>query len=468
MRMKFFEKTYLMTLTLFLFFLNLSIISLCLFTFNSNIETTQNACISEENAVREAFENDMESLNTDGIYLLQVGYGSFYSEKGIYLHFERDGVEMFSNMPDGISPSDTGTVSSVRYDGKNYMMVSENIADGKYTMTYVKDVSYLYDEFFSLAVFFIAASVIASVALAILLYFVLRKLYSPLEKLRKATSDISRGDFSARADESGNDELSALAKDFNSMSDKISEQIKELEATAEQKQRMLDDLAHEMRTPLTGIHGYAEYIKNANISDDERIDAIDYIMKEAMRLKSISEILLDTAFIRENKIEKAPVSANELLIDTKSRAEMLPGAKDVEINALDTDITVECNKTLVELLLSNLTENAIKACRNGGKVELSAYELDSSAVICVKDSGVGMTKEQLAHITEPFYRTDKARSRKEGGTGLGLALCDTIAKAHGAELSFESRVGKGTKAMINLKKITDPLQIQDDFITITN
>ena len=187
-----------------------------------------------------------------------------------------------------------------------------------------------------------------------------------------------------------------------------------------------------------------------------------------MRLKSISEILLDTAFIRENKIEKAPVSANELLINTKSRAEMLPGAKDVEINALDTDITVECNKTLVELLLSNLTENAIKACRNGGKVELSAYELDSSAVICVKDSGVGMTKEQLDHITEPFYRTDKARSRKEGGTGLGLALCDTIAKAHGAELSFESRVGKGTKAMINLKKITDPLQIQDDFITITN
>ena len=77
MRMKFFEKTYLMTLTLFLVFLNLSIIALCLFTLNSNIETTQNACISEENAVREAFENDMENLNTDGIYLLQVGYGSF-------------------------------------------------------------------------------------------------------------------------------------------------------------------------------------------------------------------------------------------------------------------------------------------------------------------------------------------------------------------------------------------------------
>ena len=142
------------------------------------------------------------------------------------------------------------------------------------------------------------------------------------------------------------------------------------------------------------------------------------------------------------------MSANELLINTKSRAEMLPGAKDVEINALDTDITVECNKTLVELLLSNLTENAIKACRNGGKVELSAYELDSSAVICVKDSGVGMTKEQLDHITEPFYRIDKSRSRAEGGTGLGLALCVTIAEAHGARLQFASVPGKGTQVSL--------------------
>ncbi len=450
MRMRFFEKTYLITLALFLVFLNLSVISLCLFTFNSNIETTQNACISEGNAVKEAFENDMGSLNTEGIYLLQVSYGSFYSEKGIYLRFEGSGAEMFSNLPEGISYPDIGTVSSVRHDGKNYMLISESIADGKYIMTYAKDVSYLYDEFFSLAIFFIGASVIASVALALLLYFVLRKLYSPLEKLRKVTGNISRGDFTVRADESGNDELSALAKDFNIMSDKISGQIKELEATAEQKQRMLDDLAHEMRTPLTGIHGYAEYIRSAKISDDERIDATEYIMKEAMRLKSISEILLDTAFIRENKIEKAPVCVKELLYGTKNRVALLPHAKNVEICVDDTDITVNGNKALLELLLSNLTENALKACRNDGRVELSAYMHDASPVICVKDNGIGMTKEQIAHITEPFYRTDKSRSRKEGGTGLGLALCDTIAEAHGAQLYFESKVGKGTKALLKL------------------
>ncbi len=449
MKMKVFEKTYLIALSLFLVFINLCIVFLCVLTFNRNVESTQNACISEGNAVKDAFENDMQGLDGDGLYLLQVSYGSFYSEKGIYLCFEENGKSTLSTIPKGIELPSINTVSTKKQGEKHYMLIRESIDNGRYNMTYAKDVSYLYEEFTTLAYWYIGASAVTSLVLALLLYLSLRKLYSPLERLSAVTKGIFGGDFSVRADEVGNDEFSGLARDFNTMSDKIREQIKTLEDTAVQKQRMLDDLAHEMRTPLTGIHGYAEYIKNANISDMERIDATEYIMKETMRLKSISEVLLDTAFIRESKIEKEVVSLNTLLKETKVRMEALPISENVEIDLnVDESVTVQGNKLLLELLMSNLTENAIKACTSGGKVELSAKADNEYTLICVKDNGIGMTEEQLEHITEPFYRTDKARSRLLGGTGLGLALCDTIAKAHGTALSFRSAVGEGTEVFV--------------------
>ena len=113
------------------------------------------------------------------------------------------------------------------------------------------------------------------------------------------------------------------------------------------------------------------------------------------------------------------------------------------------DVTLNGEKVLLELLMTNITENAIKACIDGGKVTLSSAYENGKAVIYIEDNGIGMTNEQLAHITEPFYRTDKSRSRKEGGTGLGLALCDTIARVHNAALEFQSERNKGTKVIIS-------------------
>ena len=112
------------------------------------------------------------------------------------------------------------------------------------------------------------------------------------------------------------------------------------------------------------------------------------------------------------------------------------------------EFTLEGDETLLEVLLSNLTENALRACEKGGTVVISAAMRGEKKVLAVLDDGRGMTEEQLSRITEPFYRTDKGRSRKEGGTGLGLALCKRIADAHGAELVFTSSPGKGTLAEV--------------------
>ena len=453
MKMKFFEKTYLITLILFLLFLDVSVIFLCIFTFKSNIRATEKICASESFAIVESYGNDTENLNHESAYLIQLSYCNFYDDRNIFLRFEEYGVESFSTVPNGLIIPEEGHIASDKQDGKYYIAVTEATSDGRFNITYVKDITDTYKEFEAIAVWTIAASAMVSVCLAVVLYIVLQKIYSPLTRLRSVTEQMSNGNLNARADESGNDELSCLARDFNGMAFKVSEQIDELKSVAEQKQRMLDDLAHEMRTPLTVIHGYAEYIESANISQDEQLDALKYIKNEAMRLKSVSEILLDSAFIREGKIIKEKVQVNELLKATKERFKLRAKDKSVEIYIKDpSDEHIYCDLTLVEIVLSNLTENAINACKNNGRVDIGCLSDSEYITVYVKDNGIGMTPEQLKHIKEPFFRVDKSRSRQRGGTGLGLALCEVIAIAHGAVLDFESTNGKGTIAYIKFNK----------------
>lgn len=447
-KMKFFERTYLLTLLLFLLFLNGGVFALAVYTHGNSVSAAEQVCRSEEYYISQTFAQDFAATGETGKMPLLETYVSFYRQKEVYLQFSVDGGIVCTALPDGVEIPGEGTLLNCRTDGKRYMVISRTMDDRGMTMTYVKEVTYLDEEFLRLSVVFVVTSLIASALLAVFLYLLLRKLYVPLGQLRKASAGIANGDFSVRADDSGADEFSALAKDFNTMSEKICNQMEELRATADQRQRMLDNLAHEMRTPLTGIHGYAEYICAARVSEEEKIDAAQLIMSESMRLKHVSEILLDIAFVRENKIQPTELVVREMLLHTRDHIFLRAQEKEVALSCVGGEFLLNGDKVLLELMLANLAENAIKACKAGGTVELGATQSGGKKMLYVKDNGAGMTAEQLAHITEPFYRTDKARSRRDGGTGLGLALCEQIAAAHGAVLSFESTLGEGTTAYV--------------------
>ena len=448
MKLKFREKTYLVTLVLFLLFLNTGIFSLAFYTYQSNMDSAEELCREEERVIAEAFAKDVEYLVQDSRRQLIIEYyGEFYADKGIRLAFIEGDEAKFSNLPEGLGIPAAGKSATRRAENRRYFVLAEDI-NSKYTMVYAKDVSYLDEDFRRISIVFVITSLGASALLALCLFLVLRKLSKPLERLRTAASDIADGNFQARADQSGGDEFSLLAADFNRMAEHVSAQMGELEANAKTKQRMLDNLAHEMRTPLTSIRGYAEYLRDANIGEAEKIEAIEYIISESERLKAIGEKLLDEAFVRENKINPERVNLGSMIFDVVKKLTVKASHAGVELRSEAEEIFVNCDKLLTELLITNLTDNAIKACRNNGTVKIGCARKDGNAFICVSDNGVGMTEEQLAHITEPFYRTDKSRSRGEGGTGLGLSLCERIAQAHGAELKFESAPEKGTKATV--------------------
>lgn len=455
MKKKFFERTYLTTLIVFLVFLNGAVLALTLYSHERRMDATEQICLTEQYTLCRAFESDYDGRGGGSDYILQVAYGDFYREKGIRLCFaDAEGNILYSTLEKGLTVPAVGNMQQSKSETDvSYLLISEHVCDGKYVLTYAKDISDLDEEFRGLFILFLGVSLAASTMLAVVLYLLLRRLNTPLEKLRIATEGLANGDFTARADESGDDEFSALAKNFNHMADQLDLHMQELHRTVDEKQRMLDDLAHEMRTPLTSIHGYAEYISGANISDEEKIDAAQYIMSESMRLKSISETLLDTAFVRENKIIPVTLSAREMLLRTKEHFAERAMAHNVELKvSAEQDFDIWGDEVLIELLLSNLTENAIKACRKvvdrPCTVEIGAIQQQNDRILFVRDSGIGMTEDQLAHITEPFYRTDRARSRGEGGTGLGLSLCARIAEAHHATLKFQSVPEKGTKVFV--------------------
>ena len=454
MKMKFFARTYLLTLLLFLVFLNGCVLTLAAYNYENRIEATNQVCLAEHSTIRRSFENDYDGVKSGSDYILQTTYGSFYLQKGIYLCFaDAAGAVSYSSLPQGLLPPSVGTMDdAVAADGTRYFLICESICDGEFQLTYAKSIHELDEEFRQLFFVFLSVSLAASSLLAVLLYVILHRLYAPLNKLRSVTAQLSHGEFSVRADERGNDEFAALGAEFNRMADQITAQMTQLQHTADQKQQMLDNLAHEMRTPLMSIHGYAEYIQTANIPEEERLDALQHIMGESMRLRSISEVLLDMAYLREHPITRTPLSARSLLSHTKERFALRAAQKNVALILHEQTGVVWGDELLLELLLSNLTENALNACSDGGAVELGVADENGETVLYIKDNGIGMSPEQLQHITEPFYRTDKARSRRIGGTGLGLALCARIAQVHRAALEFSSSPGQGTQAQLRFGK----------------
>ena len=445
-RSRFFEKSYFITLLLFLVLLNACIFSLALYTHNRSYDSAEQVCRSEQLVIIEAFERDFEisgEANT-----LALSYVTFYSKEGIYLQFTEGENVLQSDIPEGYEIPQAGTHNTAEINGKKHLFITETMCDGAYTLTYAKDISYLDEELKSLSVSFMLVSGLASIVLALSLYFIQRKLYAPLQKLREATKAISQGNFSARADDSGNDEFAELAEDFNAMSDKINQQMDELRTTAQQKQTMLDNLGHEMRTPLTSIYGAAEYSFRHELTEEARMQTLLDIMSESKRLQRISKILLDSAFIRENGIQTGKLSAGGLMARIRDIFILRASEKNIKLAFAGENFELEGDVTLLEMLIANLTENAIRATKEGGEVFLGTEIKDGVKTLYVRDNGSGMTKEQIEHITEPFYRTDKARSRLEGGTGLGLALCKRIAEAHNAILEFESEAGVGTTAYV--------------------
>ena len=336
-------------------------------------------------------------------------------------------------------------------EGRKLLILSAPISDTKFELLQYRDITKLYEENRKLFLRGGGMALVLAVILLLALSLVVRHILRPFRHLSSASTKIAGGDYSVRVEERGRDELTEVAKSFNEMARQVQGQVHSLADKNEKQRRLLGALAHELKTPMTGIQGYAELLQRVELPEERQQEALSYIEQECKRLSRLSAKLLQLEELageseEEISAEKKTLEVKKLFAETEKLLHRRLAEKEI---CLETEVaegaeTVEGDADLLVSLLTNLADNALKASSSGSVVRLVATKEGLS----VSDEGKGIPKEELAKITEPFYMVDKSRSRQAGGAGLGLALCDQIARLHGWSLRIESEPGRGTKAEV--------------------
>ncbi|MBD5162363.1 MAG: HAMP domain-containing histidine kinase [Oscillibacter sp.] len=280
---------------------------------------------------------------------------------------------------------------------------------------------------------------VMAVICAIACYTMSRLLTAPLTGLSRASRAIASGRFSSRASVRGEDEIAAVSRDFNLMAEKMEQTIAELHQAMERQERFVGSFAHEMKTPMTSLIGYADLLRSGKLTAAEQAEAADYVFSEGKRLSNLSKKLLELLVVRERDLPFIEASPADLVEEFTTRLRPLLAPR--QITVLCGCQPGEClmEPDLVWSLLLNLADNAQKAVSNGGEIRFRQEMLPDGCRIQVMDDGRGIPEKSLEHLTEAFYRVDKARARKQGGFGLGLALCQEIAAVHNGSIRFANR-----------------------------
>ena len=272
-------------------------------------------------------------------------------------------------------------------------------------------------------------------------------LTGPLKRMSRAAGRMAQGDYEERLAVRGRDEIGELAESFNRMAEAVEEKVEALSRAAREREDFVANFAHEMKTPMTSIIGYADMLYQRELSRKEVRDASWYIWNEGMRLEALSLKLMDLTVLGRQDFPLQEMAAEELLANAAGGLEPFFAEKGVSFALWADPAYIRVEYDLFKTLLINLLDNSVKAgCT---RLALSGTrEREGGYRICVRDNGCGMEEEELSRITEAFYMVDKARSRKQHGAGLGLALADRIARIHGSRLEFRSRKGQGTEVSL--------------------
>ncbi len=457
--MKFWQKIFLGTLIIFTLAFNLGAYILTTYSYHFNLQREQESGIREQSIILSSVTERISSAKTlymdtahnqDRLSAILKPLTDYYQPQGVSLALFDEERAVFSALP-AFDPmllhlKDTGqkNVTDLRCDGRRYLLVASQLPDDPHlTLIYARDISRLDDFRHNISRVFMVLCSVVLVLIGLAVYLLLRRLTRPIAELNQMTAEIASGAYSKRVMLRRNDELGRLGDNFNRMADSVEKTMQDLTKAAADRQQFIDDFTHEMKTPLTAILGYTEYLQNAKSSEAERQTALGHLYDAALRLKSLSVKLLELASLRGETIELQPLNVSKLFCDLTNLTRPLLTARNLTL-ALENHLpTLRGDETLLLSLLTNLVENAARACKPGGIITVKA-EQGETPRLEVSDSGHGIAPDELAKITAPFYRADKSRSRKFGGVGLGLSVVSQIAALHGARLEIDSTPGKGT------------------------
>ncbi|SKC65606.1 sensor histidine kinase [Maledivibacter halophilus] len=470
--MKFWQRILIYSVIIFLIIFNIGAYFLIQKSHDLSLNREVDRGLSEHLSIYSGVTSSIASINSITgklddlfyrkiIYLVLEDYIDKFNDKKTYIEIlDSDNREIFSDLDIEIEGRRVELVNPLlnkrRYiirdvGDKTYMFITNLLkADKEYfKFTYIRDITYIYEEKNKQLAFFIRLEIIICIILALGMYALSKHITKPINKLVDSTKRIKEGNFSQRVDISTNDEIGILSQNFNEMADTIEDKIFELEKSVKQKQRFIDNLTHELKTPLTSIIGYAEFLKSTKYDEETFLLSVNYIINEGKRLKKLSDKMMDLILFKKENFIMKKENIKNILLETKEILKSKLESKNIDLIISAEEYVVLVEKDLIKNLVINLIDNAIKASYDDSKIYLNLYKNDDSKVVLeIKDEGIGISKEDLNKVFEPFYMVDKSRARASNGAGIGLSICVEIVKVHKAEIEIESELNKGTAIRI--------------------
>ena len=424
--------------------------------FRAGIQAQANVVITENSLLRRTLLREMR-LNrvndtADAIRLVESVHSSS-DRNGIRFCLRKESGEVLAG---SLLPAESTLISSIGQEERGWEVIPFNsryylhgassveMEDGRIYLENWHDIGDLfqtrqtqYELFFYLMSGMILLAALLSLAVS-------SWLSRPLRQLSDASRRLAEGDLSRRVDAFGYAEIEQLSRDFNQMAEQLEHHMAELTRSTQQKEEFLRSFAHETKTPLTSIIGYAELLQVQSGQPQQVRESAAYIYRQGRRLESLSKKLLDMIVIDQQKLDLRAVDLPVFLENTA--AVLRPALEEAEIHLTvqSEPGVVRLEPDLMETVCLNLLDNARKAVGPGGCLKLEGSFSERGCCIQVRDNGRGIPPEDLERVTEAFYMVDRSRARAQGGAGLGLTICRRIVEKHNGKLEFESRLGEGT------------------------
>lgn len=278
---------------------------------------------------------------------------------------------------------------------------------------------------------------------AVLVRINLKNIFRPIEQINEATKKVALGEYDIELESKREDEIGELTNNFNKMT-------RGLKSTENLQKEFINNVSHEIKTPVSSIEGFAKFLKDKNLTDEEREEYTNIIIEEAKRLENLTGKILKLSKLNNQEVitNKQEIDIAEQIRKAISLLEPKWSKKDIKINVSLEEKIFLGDEDLIFQVWVNIIDNAIKFSNEGGSIDIKVYEKDENINVEIKDHGIGMKEEELEKVYDRFYQIDRSHSRE--GSGLGLAIVKRIVELSEGKIEIKSKENKGTTVIVKL------------------
>lgn len=310
--------------------------------------------------------------------------------------------------------------------------------------------SYFFDAFSKSLLF----TLISTAIIGLLLFSLMTR---RLTRMKSVVKKFDQGDLNARIKVKSRDEIGELSASFNKMADTILANIETLRETDKMRRELVANISHDLRSPMASFRGYIETIqmKDEELSSEERQKYIEVLLDTSFGLEKLVEELFELSKLDAHQVKATPEPflIKDLIHDVVMKFRPLAEQKNIKLDACipDGQPQVYADVGLIDRVISNLIENAIRYTPEEGTVNITTSKINKHLRVLVSDTGYGINKGEISRIFERFYRLEKSRSEHSGGSGLGLAIAKKIIELHNSDIMVESEINSGSTFSFDLR-----------------